>query len=66
MLKQPTELPPIDDVAYLLARAATPGLIRSPGGVDEVVPKLLRSCGLSCVPGSPVQYIVQQTAENGG
>jgi hypothetical protein len=43
MLMQPTELPPTDDVAYLLASAATPGLISSPGGVEEVVPKLLRS-----------------------
>lgn len=52
----PTELPPTDEVAYLLASAATLGLIIRPAGVDDVLlPKLVLPCCCwrSCVCGTP-------------
>lgn len=48
-LSPPTELPPTDDVAYLLASAATLGLINSPAGVEDVLlPKLALLCCCCC------------------
>lgn len=48
-LSPPTELPPTEDVAYLLASAATLGLINSPAGVEDVLlPKLALLCCCCC------------------